>query len=103
MRVLSIRFKSAVGFKDLEGPWTEVASAIAAVPGLHSKIWIQDGDNFGGIYVFADQASLDGYLAGPIVAAISSEPAFSEFRVEQYDILEGLTLITGNPLAVPAR
>ena len=44
MRVLSVRFKSSTPLEDLEAPWLEVALQIAAVPGLLSKTWIQDGD-----------------------------------------------------------
>lgn len=104
MRVLSVRFKSTLPLKDLEAPWRDVALEIAAVPGLLSKTWIHDGDYFGGIYTFRDQASLDGYAAGPIVAAIMSNPAFSDFRLEQFDVLEALSTITrGIPAATPSR
>jgi hypothetical protein len=55
----------------------------------------------GGLYTFRDQASVDGYLAGPIVAALTSDPTFSDFRLEQYDVLENLSAIThGVPVAV---
>jgi Putative mono-oxygenase ydhR len=94
MRILSVRFKSSKPLKDLEASWLEMAPAIAAVPGLMSKTWIQDGDLFGGIYTFRDQASVDAYAAGPIVTAVKSDPAFSDFRLEQYDVLERLSAIT---------
>ena len=94
MRILSVRFKSTLPFNALEAPWREVAVDIANVPGLLSKTWIQDGDHFGGIYTFRDQSSLDGYAAGPIVAAIMSNPAFSDFRLEQFDVLQELSVTT---------
>lgn len=94
MRILSVRFKSSLPLKDLEGPWREVAPDIADVPGLLSKTWLQDGNLFGGIYTFRDQAARDGYAAGPIVSAIMSNPVFSDFRLEQFDVLEDLSEIT---------
>ena|SRR3989304_5189949 len=101
MRILSVRFKSSLALKDLRAPWLEVAPEIAAVPGLLSKIWINDGELFGGLYTFRDQASLDAYAAGPIVASIVGNPAFSDFRLEQYDVLEEHSAITrGLPVAV---
>jgi hypothetical protein len=100
MRILSVRFKSSTPMKDLEAPWLEAAPEIAAVPGLLSKTWIQDGDLLGGIYTFRDQASVDAYAAGPIVTAMMRDPTLSEFRLEQYDVLEKLSAIThGVPVA----
>ena len=101
MRILSVRFKSATRFKDLEASWLELAPQFNAVPGLLSKTWIQDGDLLGGIYTFRDQASIDAYAAGPIVTSMMSDPTLSDFRLEQYDVLEELSAIThGIPLAV---
>jgi hypothetical protein len=101
MRVLSVRFKSSTPWEELEGPWLEAASAIAAVPGLISKLWFRDGDVYGGVYVLRDQASLDAYAAGPIVAAIMNDPAFSDFRIEQYDVLEDHSAITHGVVVSP--
>ena len=101
MRILSVRFKSSTPLKDLEAPWLELAPQFNAVPGLLSKTWIQDGDLLGGIYTFRDQASVDAYAAGPIVTAMMSDPTLSDFRLEQYDVLENLSAITrGLPAAV---
>jgi hypothetical protein len=100
MRILSVRFKSSTPLKDPEASWLELAPQVAAVSGLLSKTWIQDGDLFGGIYTFRDQASVDAYVAGPIVTAVKSDPTLSDFRLEQYDVLEKLSAITRG---VPAR
>ncbi len=101
MRVLSVRFKSKTPMRELHDPWMQLAPDIEAVSGLLSKIWIQDGDQLGGIYLFRDQATLDAYAAGPIVTAVVNNPAFSDFRLEQYDVLEDLSAIThGVPAAV---
>ena len=90
-----------MALKDLEASWLELAPQFNAVPGLLSKTWIQDGDLLGGIYTFRDQASVDAYAAGPIVAAMMGDPTLSDFRLEQYDVLENLSAIThGMPMAV---
>ena len=103
MRILAIRFSSSAPLADLAKPFKELAPQIAEVPGLRWKVWINEGDHIaGGIYLFDDQSSLDAYVAGPIVAGIQSNPAFSEIRVEQYDVLEELTVITRGPLATHA-
>lgn len=104
MRILSVRFKSTLPLEQLETQWRDVAVDIAAVPGPLPKTWIHDVDYFGGIYTCRDQSSLDGYAAGLIVAAIMSNPAFSDFRLEQFDVLEGLSTTTrGLPAAAASR
>lgn len=100
MRVLTVRFKSVASRDELAAPFMELAPLVAAVPGLLSKIWINDGDYFGGVYVFRDQSSLDTYLAGSIVAQVMSNPAFSDFRVEQYEVLGQPTAVTRGSVAV---
>ncbi len=103
MRVLTVRFKSAASARELEAPFRELAPAVAAVPGLLSKTWIQDGDLFGGLYIFKDQASVDGFAASQMVVDIMGNPAFSDFRLEQYDVLEELSAVTRGLPAVVAR
>jgi len=101
MRILSVRFRSSTPFKDIEASWLAMAPQFNAVAGLLAKTWIHDGDLLGGIYTFRDQASIDAYLAGPIVAGLTSDPTLSEFRLEQYDVIENLSAIThGIPVAV---
>jgi Putative mono-oxygenase ydhR len=101
LRILTIRFKSSTPFQELEASWLEEAPEFNAVPGLLSKTWIQEGDLLGGIYTFRDQASVDAYVAGPIVTGAMSDPILSDFRLEQYDVLENLSAITrGIPVAV---
>ena len=101
MRILTIRFKSATPFQELEASWLAAAPQFNAVPGLLSKTWIHDGDLLGGIYTFRDQVSVDAYVAGPIVTGMMSSPMLSDFRLEQYDVIESLSAIThGMPAAV---
>ena len=102
MRILAIRFHSSARLADLAQPFKELAAQIAQVHGLRWKVFVHEGDHVvGGIYLFDDQASVDAYLAGPIVAGIQSNPAFSDIRVEQYDVAEEPTAITRGPVAIP--
>jgi len=42
--------------------------------------------------------ALEGYLAGPLVAAMKSLPAFRDVTVKQFDVMEGLTAVTRGPV-----
>ena len=73
-----------------------VARAVAAVPGLLSKVWILDEEHghCGGVYLFADRAAATAYLEGPIVARLRANPAVTGVEVRLFDVLDGPSVIT---------
>jgi hypothetical protein len=73
---------------------------IAEVPGLLWKIWIVNDEEreSGGIHLFADQAALDAYAGGEIVAGILANPALSDFSVKTFDLMEENSLYTRAPI-----
>jgi hypothetical protein len=77
-----------------------MANDFAEVPGCRWKIWLMNEaeSEAGGIYLFDDDVSLRSYLQGPLVAAVTSHPALSNFSVKQFDTMEALTRITRGPL-----
>ena len=52
----------------------------------------------GGIYLFEDEASLMGFLQGPIVAKVSSSPALSDITVKTFNVIVEQTAITKGPV-----
>jgi hypothetical protein len=75
----------------------EIAPAFAEVPGLGSKIWLADDEArvYGGVYLFADRAALDAYLASDLLAQAAATPGLSGFTSTTYDVLEAPTAVTG--------
>ena len=70
------------------------------VAGLQWKIWL-DGDDerlAGGIYLFADRAAADAYVAGPIVARMKANPDIQELTVRVFDVRQRMSEITNAPL-----
>jgi hypothetical protein len=51
----------------------------------------------GGIYLFKDDASVEAYLKGEIVAGLKSNPAISNIEAKVFDILPEHTKITRGP------
>lgn len=102
MHALLITFRSEAGLKALEGPFTEYAQALCNVSGLIAKTWIKDGETLGGFHVFASRAEADGYLGSEMVAGLTANPAFSDFSIEHYDVLDALSAKTGTPAKVLA-
>ena len=89
------------------GPWGEEMAAeysdlayrIADVPGLICKVWTENREagEAGGIYLFADEASLDRYLVGKIERMKAA--GIKDLRARKFDVNESLTRITRGRLS----
>ncbi len=99
-KILQINLKFSVSASELEQAFAPAAQPIADTPGLRWKIWLmhEAESESGGIYLFDDEASLNAYLAGPIVAALKSNPALSNITVKQFGVLEAPTAVTRGPV-----
>jgi len=76
------------------------AHTIAQWPGLHWKLWIAVPEEavYGGIYLFADGASAQAYLDGPVVANICAIPGISEVKTQLFAVNEALSAVTRGPM-----
>lgn len=103
-KILQINFNYKVATADYVAAVKPLAADIAAVPGLLWKVWLlnEDQNEAGGIYWFSDEASLQAYLEGPIVAGIVSHPALENISAKTFDNLSELSQITHGPVFVPA-
>lgn len=104
-KILQINFKLSVSAKDYEQACLPAAQPIADTPGLRWKVWLMNEAEreAGGIYLFDDEASVQAFLAGPIVAAVKSNPAISHVSAKMFDVMEGLTAITRGPVREGVR
>lgn len=101
MPILQINFKLNVPADAYASNCQGVAQMIAAVSGLHWKIWIlnEREKEAGGIYYFDTEQALSDYLSGPIVAHLGNDPAISDVSVKRFDVLEELTSATRGPVS----
>ncbi len=99
-KILQINFKFKMPRSDVEKAFLQGAPPIATVKGLLWKVWLMNEaeKSAGGIYLFDDEASVQAYLKGEIIAGIKSSPAFSDFEVRVFDILPEPTKITRGPI-----
>ncbi len=81
-KILQINFKFSVSRTEYEQVCAQGAQPIADTPGLRWKVWLMNEAEreAGGIYLFDDAASVQAFLAGPIVAAVKSHPALSQWE-----------------------
>ena len=98
-RLLQLNFKFSVTGAEYEAAVSPLADSFAALEGLVWKVWMineKEGEA-GGIYLFEDEASVKGYLDGPLAAGVLSHPALSEFSAKQFDVMPGVTEVTRGP------
>ena len=103
-QILQINFKFNVPREQFEENCSSLAQDFANVPGLLWKVWLMnDKENeAGGIYLFADEASVKEYKGSPLVAAVLSHPALSDFNIKQFEVLDTVSRVTRAPIPATA-
>lgn len=97
MHGMLVTFRSSASLQELEGPFTDYAHALRDVPGLVSKTWLHDGELLGGFHVFAGREDAEAFLASELVAGLTANPAFADFEIRHYGVLDRLSALTGTP------
>ena len=100
-RILQINFRPPenMDMESREARQTaqEWAEEVAEFSGLSWKIWLKNEETreYGGIYLFEDEQSLERYLEGKTATEIGKMP---EHSFKQFEILEDLTEKTDGPV-----
>jgi hypothetical protein len=97
MQLLMVTYYlEGVSDADYRATCAEEAPAFATVPGLVSKAWIADEatNTYGGVYTFADRASMDSYVASELFRSIGDDPTVGELTTRVFDVLDEPSRIT---------
>jgi Putative mono-oxygenase ydhR len=99
-QILQVNFKFNVPREQYENTVSPMAQGFAEVPGCVWKVWLmnEQESEAGGIYLFADQASVETFKGSPLVASVLNHPALSDFSIKQFEVLEGVSRVTRAPL-----
>jgi rhodanese-related sulfurtransferase len=100
-KILQINFTfSGVSRAELEQAWLPAAQPIADTPGLRWKVWLMNETEHecGGIYLFDDEAAVQAFLAGSIVAATKEAPILSNTSLKIFDMMAEHTAVTRGPV-----
>ena len=99
-KIVQINLKYKVTRPELEKAFLEIAQPVADLKGLLWKVWIinEVEKSAGGIYLFENDASVQAFHEGEIVAAIMKHPALSDIEAKVFDILPEHTKITRGPI-----
>lgn len=98
-KILQINMKYKIPADALAKAFMELAKPIADMKGLEWKVWLHDPEKMaGGIYLFKDQASVNGYLNSKIVADLMKNPAVSDIDARVFDVLPEHSKVTRAPI-----
>ena len=74
------------------------AKGLKKVPGLISKTWINDGQTFGGFYVFTHKASAEAFINGEMFqGGVVKDPSNRNVRIRHFSVFSDLTAMSGGP------
>ena len=96
-KILQINYRLIGPRTDYERENLPYAQAIADMPGLRWKVWLMNEaqGEAGGFYLFEDDAAVQAFLDGPIVAEMKGDPTLS---IKAFDVIAELTTITRGPV-----
>ena len=77
----------------------EMLKIWSTIPGLGVKFALANPDEneYGGVYLFEDDESLEAFLASPLLKEWGEHPDVSELTFRKYQVLPDFTLKTINP------
>ena len=72
------------------------AEAMARVPGLLAKVWLQGADpsQFGGLYLWRDRQAYEDFLSGDLWAEVLADDSMLDVVSTDFRVMEGLTELT---------
>lgn len=93
---LQVNFALRLPTEDYRALCEHVAPAIARVPGLAWKLFTLDekAATAAGLYLFADRASAEAYVASPILGGLRAHPGIAELSIRMMSVDEELSQIT---------
>src|SRR5262245_49331780 len=99
-QILQVNFKFNVAREQYENTVEPMAQDFANVPGCLWKVWLMNDkeSEAGGIYLFADESAVETFKGSPLVAAVLSHPALSDYSIKQFEVLEQISRVTRAPL-----
>ena len=101
-KILQIHFQYDITADEYRGAATSLADTCAQVEGLPWKIWTinEETGAAGGLFLFEDEASRQGYLDGLYAEVIGANAAFHDAVIKKFDVIEDATHVTRGPVAI---
>ena len=79
-----------------------LVSSFGNLPGNLAKIWLADTDagRYGALYLWRSAEDMETYLASDLWQTVQSHPAFTDFDVREFAVIEPFTKATQPVLTI---
>lgn len=97
MRVQIVNFNlDGIGPDEYAAMCDQLAPAFEAMPGLVAKTWLANPatNTFGGVYIWRDQAALEGYLGSELLRGVMAHPNLKNITSNDFAIMEAPSAVT---------
>jgi quinol monooxygenase YgiN len=74
----------------------QVAPAFAAIPGLISKVWLEDDrtNTYGGVYTWRNREAMEAFLKTELFRAVATHPNLTDVSSRDFGAQERFSAIT---------
>jgi quinol monooxygenase YgiN len=95
MQVITFQLKD-MPVDEFYGLCDALAPQWAAIPGLISKVWLQDAETntYGGVYTWESREAMDAFVASDLFNAVATNPNFVNAASVGYGVIEAPTRVT---------
>ena len=97
MHIQIINFNlSGISCSEFEAAAAEAAQPISEMPGLISKRWLanEKTNTYGGVYFLETRKHMQDWIDSQIFKDIGSNPAFTNAKVTNFEMIESLSAVT---------
>ena len=96
VQVVTYRLAESVSDDEFIDANQEFAEAMAAVPGLLSKVWLKgdEANVYGGIYLWEDRAACQEFLSGELWAEVVNDRSLVDLTSKDFAVMDSLTRST---------
>jgi len=74
----------------------QVAPAFAAIPGLISKVWLEDDrtNTYGGVYTWRDREAMEAFLKSDLFRTVATHPNLADVTSRNFAAQERFSAVT---------
>ena len=74
----------------------QLASAVAHLPGLISKVWLVNSDTntYGGVYTWRDRQAMENFTKTDLFKSVATHPSLANITSKDFSVMPGPTRIT---------
>lgn len=101
MHAVLVTFQSALSLEHAEPAFFDYAQALDATTGLVLVTWMYAGTRIGSYHAFTDRAAAEQYLADRLFKQVKTNPAFTDFEIRHFEVIDSLSLFAGTTLPPP--